>query len=223
MKTLIIDDEMPAIGILKKFIAKVPFLQLELATNNALEGLTFLSENRVDLLFLDIEMPDLSGLELLKRLEYRPIVILTTAYPEYALEGYDLDVTDYLLKPIRFERFLKAANRAQKQYNNLDTASIRIKSEYKTVTISIADILFVEGLKDYVKIHTQEKAILTRLNVKNTLNLLPEKQFIRIHRSYVVSLSKIDGIQKGHLLIGDKKLPIGQTYKETVQAFFNSI
>lgn len=214
---------MPAIWILKKFIAKVPFLELELATNNALEGLTFLSENRVDLLFLDIEMPDLSGLELLKRLEYRPIVILTTAYPEYALEGYDLDVTDYLLKPIRFERFLKAANRAQKQYNNLDTASIRIKSEYKTVTISIADILFVEGLKDYVKIHTQEKAILTRLNVKNTLNLLPEKQFIRIHRSYVVSLSKIDGIQKGHLLIGDKKLPIGQTYKETVQAFFNSI
>ncbi len=223
MNALIIDDEEPAIKILQNFAAKVPFLNIDLATTNALEGIQFLSSNKVDLILLDIEMPDISGIEFVKSLNHKPLIIFTTAYEEYALKGYELDITDYLLKPIRFERFLKAVNKA----NALCTSSsaqpeldhVYVKSEYQTIKILFKDILYIEGLKDYVKIHTTEKTIITRLNVKGIHSKLPSNKFVRVHRSFIVSLSKINAFQKQQIRIGNTEIPIGDAYSSEFQKY----
>jgi len=171
MQTLIIDDEKPAISILSSFVKKIPFLQLHTATNDAFAGLEILNSQKIDLLLLDIEMPDITGLELLNSLEQKPLVIFTTAYENYALKGYELDIVDYLVKPIRFERFLKGINKANKLYQIdsqtpiIQNSFIQIKVDYKNVKIDCADILYIEGLKDYVKIYTKEGMVLTRLNL----------------------------------------------------------
>jgi len=221
MNVVIIDDEKPAINILKAYAKKIPFLQIKLATNNPFEVLEYLSKEKADLLLTDIEMPDLSGVELVRSLEEKPMVIFTTAYEDYALDGYELDAIDYLVKPIRFERFLKAMNKANKWFHLNSkfrdpekSACIQIKVEYKTIKVLLADILYIEGLKDYVKIYTTKTMYLTRLNLKGIENKLPADTFLRIHRSYIIALPKIESYQKHKLFIADKPLPIGNSYKE---------
>lgn len=223
MNTIIIDDEKPAISILTKFVNKVPFLQLKLATTNAFEGLQLLNTQAVDLLFLDIEMPDITGVELLKSLKNKPTIIFTTAYEQYALQGYELDVLDYLVKPIRFERFLKAVNKAhqlhqltQRSSNPKKEGHLIIKVEYKTVKVNFSDIIYVEGLKDYAKIYTQNQMHLTRLNLKAMESKLPENLFLRVHRSYIVALQKITSFQKGQIFLNKTAIPIGITYQEVL-------
>ncbi len=222
MKTIILDDEMPAIQLLSNFVNKVPFLQLQLASNNAFKVLDLLHQENTDLLLLDIEMPDITGIELLNSLKNPPLIIFTTAYEQYALKGYELDVVDYLVKPIRFERFVKGVNKAHKhlQLNNNDAKEVEktldflwVKVEYQTVKILLSDILFIEGLKDYVKIVTKEGIVLTRLNLKGISQKLPSKQFIRIHRSFIVAVAQIKSFQKSHVCVEDKVLPIGETYR----------
>ncbi len=227
LHVVIIDDEKPAVDILTRFVKKIPFLKLMLSTTDAFEGLELLNSKRIDVLFIDIEMPDISGVELIKSLENSPIIIFTTAFKEYALEGYELDVVDYLLKPIRFERFLKAVNKAHNLHNlkHQETKdledSILLKVEYKTIRLKFSDIMYIEGCKDYVKVYTPERMLLTRLNLKNIQTKLPENQFIRIHRSFIVALSKITQFQKNELYIGEKVLPIGEYYKEDVLKVLN--
>ena len=228
MKTIILDDERPAVQILSMFVKKVPFLQLELATTNAFEALEILNNKKIDLLFLDIEMPDITGIELLKALSKPPMLIFTTAYEQYALQGYELDIVDCLVKPIRFSRFLKATNKAQKRYqyeqqstNFLQEKKITddflfVKADYKTVKIAFDDILYIEGLKDYVKIVTKNKMLLTRLNLKGIEKKLPQTHFIRIHRSYIVAFSKITSFQKSQVTIATKNLPISDTYRDSL-------
>jgi len=221
MNTIIIDDEKPAINVLTNFVKKIPFLNLKLATRDAFKGLQSLNTQAVDLLLLDIEMPDITGIELLKALEKKPLVIFTTAYENYALQGYQLDVLDYLVKPIRFDRFLKAINKAHKiyvankgEFIQKEQGYLLIKVEYKNVKINFSDILFIEGLKDYVKVHTKKEMYLTRLNLKSIQSKLPADQFMRVHRSYVVSLQKITSFQKGQIFLNNTVIPIGITYQE---------
>lgn len=223
MKTIIIDDEQPAINILTNFVQKVPFLQLELATNDAFEGLQLLNSEAIDLLLLDIEMPDITGIELLKSLRKKPQVIFTTAYEKYALDGYELDVVDYLVKPIRFERFLKAVNKAQ-QLQQITSAQaappsegLIIKVNYKNIKLSYSELCYFEGLKDYIKVYTHDNMYLTRLNLKAIQSKLPSDQFIRVHRSYIVAQDKITSFQKGQLFLGKTAIPIGISYQEELQ------
>jgi len=223
MNTLIIDDEKPAITVLTNFVKKVPFLNLQLATQNAFEGMEILNTQEIDLLLLDIEMPDITGIELLKALEKKPLVIFTTAYENYALQGYQLDVLDYLVKPIRFDRFLKAVNKAHKLHRankgdflQKEEGHLLIKVEYKNVKVNFSAILFIEGLKDYVKVYTQKERYLTRLNLKSIQSKLPADQFIRVHRSYIVAVQKITSFQKGQIYINKISIPVGVTYQEQV-------
>lgn len=224
MNTIIIDDEKPAVKVLTDFVQKVPFLQLKLATTDAFEGLQILNSTDIDLLFLDVEMPDINGLELLKSLKKKPNVIFTTAYEKYALRGYELDVLDYLVKPIRFERFLKAVNKAnhlhqlsKENTNKENDDYLLIKVEYKNVKIQLSDITYIEGLKDYVKIYTKTTMFMTRMNLKAISSKLPDDQFIRVHRSYVVSQAKITSFQKGQVFLEKTAIPVGITYQDELQ------
>ena len=217
----IIDDEQPAINVLASFVEKVSFLNLVGTNTNALKAFSTVSSDTVDLLFLDVEMPDITGIQFLQSLEKRPIVIFTTAYDQYALQGYELDVVDYLVKPIPFERFLKGVGKALKIHESSISQSTQesflfVKSDYKTLKIALDDILYIEGLKDYVKIYTISGMILTRLNLKGIEKRLPTDKFIRIHRSYIVSYSKITAFQKHQILIDEKNLPIGETYRQNL-------
>lgn len=223
MNTVIIDDEAPAIKLLANFVEKVPFLRLTLATQDAFKGMEAINDQQVDLVLLDIEMPDISGIELLKALEKKPLVVFTTAYENYALQGYELDVLDYLVKPIRFDRFLKAMNKARKMHRASQGASpdqveghLLIKVEYKNIKIDFSDILYIEGLKDYVKVYTKAAMYLTRLNLKNIQSKLPPERFMRVHRSFIVASSKITSFQKGQVFIDTLKIPVGATYQEAL-------
>ncbi len=220
MKTIILDDEKPAIKILSAFVEKIPFLDLLLATTNAFEAMELINKENVDLLLSDIEMPDITGIELLNSLETKPLVIFTTAYEQYALKGYELDIVDYLVKPIRFDRFLKGINKANRIFQNhsdkptpIKEQFLFVKTDYKTIKIPFDHILYIEGLKDYVKIFTEDRMILTRLNLKGIGLKLSNDQFIRIHRSFIINLSKINSFQKSQVSIGQVFLPIGETYK----------
>ena len=223
MNILILDDEEPAIKLLALFIERTPNVELILATTNINEALETLQKETIDLLLLDIEMPDINGVQFLKSLKSAPFVIFTTAYEKYAIEGFNLNVVDYLLKPIRYERFLLGINKAHRLHKDVKNGSsfLYIKSNYQTVKILFDNILFIEGVKDYVKIHTIDRKWLTRLNVKNINEKLPEGQFIRIHKSYIVSISKITSFQKHHLFIENNKIPIGDTYVEEVSLLLN--
>lgn len=222
MQVIILDDETPAVRVLRNYVRKVPSLELVLATNDAFEVLDFLNAGKqADLLFLDIEMPDITGLELLNSLQNPPLVVFTTAYEQYALSGYELDAVDYLVKPIRFERFLRAVNKAQRLANAdllskvpKPTDSIQVKVDYQTVRINLDEITHIEGLKDYVKIYTTGKMYLTRLNLKGISQLLPEDQFLRVHRSYIVAVDKINSFLKSRLDLGGTSIPVGPSYQE---------
>lgn len=233
IRCLVVDDEPLALNILEDYITKMPFLQLVKATTNPIEALTLVQSSEADLVFLDVQMPELTGIQFLKIANGKAKVILTTAYPQYALEGYELDVVDYLLKPIAFDRFYKAVQKAQGILNPSATTTappvpatvampqqdflsdfIFVKTEHKIQKVYLHDILFIEGLKDYISIFTTSERIITLQNMKKMEDALPEKHFIRVHRSYIVSLDKIDSIERSRIFIGDKIIPVGDTYRD---------
>lgn len=220
MRVSIIDDESPAVRILQKFVDKTEGLVLSLATTDALAGIDHINKGDTDLLLLDIEMPDIRGTELIQRLEHKPLIIFTTAYQEYAIEGYDLEVIDYLLKPIPYDRFLKAIARAQKQYQLISgmtkediPTTIQVTIDYKKVDIPYDSIHYVEGLKDYVKIYTTSGMKMTRMSIKGFESLIQNPQLKRIHRSYIVNMDKVDASNKTTVQIGDKIIPLGKKYQ----------
>ncbi|MDJ1467765.1 LytTR family DNA-binding domain-containing protein [Cytophagaceae bacterium DM2B3-1] len=233
---VIVEDEPLARNLLTQYIHKVSYLTLVHTCSNPMEALEFLRDNKVDILFLDIQMPEITGISLLKILQVKPLVILTTAYSEYALEGYELDVADYLLKPITFERFLKAAEKAagrlttpgqQQQTETLpdkpptEPASpfIFVKDGTKLVKIRLQDILYVEGLKDYVTIHTHHQKVVSLQRLKSLEEQLPQDRFLRVHHSYIVALEGIDAIMKEKVQIGNALIPIGDTYRKSFKEF----
>ena len=233
MKCLAIDDEPLALDVIKDFVEKTSFLDLRTTCNNALEALKLMQNEGVDLIFLDINMPNISGIEFLKSLKNAPLVIFTTAYSEHALEGFELDAIDYLVKPIAFDRFIKAVNKAYEIYTLYnykhkefrpstipENEFIFVNAEYSTVKINLKEILFIEGLKDYIKIYNGPRPILTHSTMKKMENKLPSSQFIRVHKSFIVSIYHIDAIERNFIVMGEKKIPIGETYKE---AFYNRI
>jgi DNA-binding LytR/AlgR family response regulator len=228
IRCLVVDDEPLALHILEDYISKIPFLQLVKATTNPIEALTLVQTGDVDLVFLDVQMPELTGIQFLKISNGRAKVILTTAYPQYALEGYELDVVDYLLKPIAFDRFFKSVQKAQTiiqpvtkpaqaepvQQDDFSTDFIFVKTEHKIQKVYLHDILFIEGLKDYISIFTPAERIITLQGMKKMEDALPEKHFIRVHKSYIVALNKIDSIERSRIQIGEKIIPVGDTYRD---------
>ncbi len=221
MNCIIVDDEPLARDILEEFAGKVPFLTVKASCQNGFEALQVLQNEKIDLVFLDIQMPDMNGIQLYESLNYRPLVIFTTAYSNYAVTGFDLDAVDYLVKPFSFQRFLKAVNKAYEQLQaNQSAASdddrdfMFVKDGTKIVRVNFDDILYMEGMKDYVKILLKDKKmVLTLMSMQHMMEKLPKNRFIRIHRSYIVSLSKIEMVEKNRVVIGGKHLPVGSSYK----------
>lgn len=223
IKCLIVDDEVLAQDVIEKYITNIPTLLLVGKCDNAIEAISFLHNNHVDLLFLDLNMPELSGLEMLKTLNNPPKVILTTAYSEYALESYEYGVVDYLLKPIKLERFIKAVNKVVEQFNEnngtLDTKvkkqaqTIFIKEDQVTYQLDLEDILFVEAYGNYLKVHTNEKVYVIRDTMHDMESKLSNKNFIRIHKSYIASITKIESVSGNRVFINQQELPIGEMYK----------
>jgi len=223
IKCLIVDDEDLALNVLEKYIATIPTLKLAGRCDNAIEAITFLHTHEIDLLFLDLNMPELSGLEMLKTLQKPPKVIITTAYAEYALESYDYGVVDYLLKPIKLERFIKAVNKAvellagKETTENPKTASVEksifIKEDQTTYALRISEILFIEAYGNYLKVHTKDKTFLTRETMHHFSELLPENNFIRVHKSFIINQSKIQRISGNIVVVNENEIPIGNTYK----------
>lgn len=227
IKCIIVDDEPMARDVVRRYIQKIPTLKLIGEFGNAIDATVFLQDQPVDMIFLDIRMPQLSGTEFVRSLREVPTIIFTTAHKEYAHEGFELDVTDYLLKPIRFDRFLRAVNKAfpQRQQeievngsaNNEDTrpvtSFIYLKVDRKMVKVLLDDIIYIESDKDYVKVFTEKGFIITRQTIASVEAMLSENQFARIHRSYIISLHKIKSFTAESVEIGNKELPIGKLYR----------
>jgi len=215
---IIIEDEPLALKRTSDFVNKIPFLNLIDTFDNAINGLFYLKSNKVDLLFLDINMDELSGIELLESSKIDSQVIITTAYQEYALKGYELDVTDYLLKPFTFDRFLKAVNKAQENLANRNSDSqpdfIFVKTEYRLEKIMLNEIVFIEGMRDYRRIHTTNKKVMTLQNFSEFEKLIPLNIVCRVHKLYMVAINKIISIERNRIKIADKLIPISETYKE---------
>lgn len=224
LKCLLIDDEPLALQLLQNYVDQTPGLERAGSYSHALEALKALEDIKVDLLFLDVQMPDLTGIQLSRILQDRYPVILTTAYEKYALEGYELNVIDYLLKPITFDRFLKAVQKAKQRILSTEVHPpvessgsppyLFVKSEYKTVKIAFDDILYLEGMDDYVRIHTPTERIMTLERLKYFESTLPSSRFLRIHRSYLIALDKIDYIERNRVVMGEVRLPVGGAYQE---------
>ena len=224
-----IDNEPLALDKMRQYIDKVDCLNLLQTLDSGVDALNFLKNNSVDLMFLDIQMEDLTGIQLLEAITVKPKVIITTAYDSYALKGYELDVSDYLLKPISLNRFIKAVdkiyNKLNSNGNNVriqypDTEQIKkddfifVKTEYRIQKVNFKDILYIEGMKDYLQIHTEDKKIMTLQNFNTLLDHLPTDDFIRVHKSYVISVNKIKSVERKNISIGDVKIPIGETFRE---------
>lgn len=247
LKCIAVDDEPLALDIIEDYISKVPFLELVTRTENAIEALQLVQAGGIDLVFLDIQMPDLTGIQFLKIANNKAHYILTTAYSQYALESYDLNVSDYLLKPIAFDRFYKAVEKVHLQHkkNSLEQAVtaapapvvvpvavaapvaaqqvqdfIFVKTEHKIQKIELNDILYIEGLKDYISIYTKGERVITLQNMKKMEETLPCSQFIRVHKSYIIALDKIESIERSRITICGKLIPIGDTYRDE---FFKKI
>lgn len=232
IRTIAIDDEPLALQLVSSYIEKTPNLKLAGAFDNPIDAMEFLDKNEIDLIFLDIEMPDLNGLEFTRILANKPKIIFTTAYEKYALQGFKLDAIDYLLKPFSYEEFYKAADKAKKQigYEQADKKGdevdsnhefLFLKSEYKIRRINFNDIIYIEGLKDYVKVYLkdQPKPILSLSSLKALENKLPETKFMRVHRSFIVNLEKIETIERSRIVFGKVYIPVSDQYKETFQTF----
>lgn len=224
LKCLIIEDEPSGRKILEEFISETDFLELIGQVSDPLQGLSFLNKNAVDLIFLDIQMPKMNGIDFLKSLNRPPMVIFTTAYPEYALQGYELDVLDYLLKPFSFERFLKACGKAR-DYNELyrqqpepkpNNTYFFVKSNGKFEKIFFEELLFVEAANNYVMLYTQNRRLLTYLTLKAIEEELSPDKFMKVHKSYLVALDKIDNLNGEEIKIGRHNIPISRNLKESV-------
>lgn len=247
MKCAIVDDEPLALGLIESYVKKTPQLELCGTYANAVEAMSGLQHTPVDLLFLDIQMPDLNGLDLSKMIDTgHTHIVFTTAFSQYAIDGYKVGALDYLLKPISYTDFVGAVSRAQKWFELLSSAQsaqteanaenslssqkdtndgyIFVKSDYKLVRVNFADILYIEGLKDYVKIYTTAapRPILSLSSMRNLEETLPSNDFLRIHRSFIVNMKKVQVIERGQIVFGEKHLPVSDSYKEKVQAYFNA-
>lgn len=236
LKVLIVDDEFHARKLLSEYTSKLPFLELIGTAANVFEAMNVLQKERVDIMLLDIQMPEITGLEFARSLNNPPAVIFTTAYSEYAVESYELNVVDYLLKPVAFPRFLQAigkvtgkkgdsapnisVERVEPLQEKPEDDSIVIKSGYKLYKINYSDLLYIEGQREYVTFHTTKQRITTLSALKDLEEKLPSSQFIRIHKSYIISIKHIDLIDKNILHIADKKLPIGGSYREELLRIF---
>jgi DNA-binding LytR/AlgR family response regulator len=228
LSCIIIEDEPLAIEKLEGFIKKVPFLNLAGTFENALDGLHFLKTNPVDVLFLDIQMEQLTGIQLLETSNIKPYVIITSAYAEYALKGYELRVFDYLLKPISFERFLSAVNKvsddiSSKNVNHKENSNLFVKTEYRIENIEISKILYIEGMQGYLRIVLPEKKIMAKQSFKTLMEQLPSEEFIQVHKSWVVALSKIETIERNKIIIRNIRIPIGDSYKEFVAKIIKNL
>jgi two-component system LytT family response regulator len=230
IRCIAIDDEPLALELLQDNISKVPFLQLVAACDNAMEALQVMEQQPVDLVFLDIQMPGLTGLQLIQSMTVKPMFILITAYEKYALEGFNLSVVDYLVKPVALERFIKACYKAKELFDlknqpkeNAAASNAEyffVNVEYSLVKITITDIVYIEGLKDYIRIHlkSSSKPVVTRMPMKTIEDQLPAKQFIRIHKSYIVGVSFITSIRKTSVFIDTLELPVSDHYRDAIAA-----
>ncbi|MEM6628041.1 MAG: response regulator transcription factor [Bacteroidota bacterium] len=216
---IIIEDEPLAMERTRGFVQRVPYLELKATFENSLEGLSFLNSQPVDILFLDINMDELSGIELLESIHIPSEVIFTTAYEKYALKGFDLNITDYLLKPFTFQRFLRAVSKAQenlaKYTHGSETEFIFVKTENRLEKITVSHILFIEGMRDYRRIHTHDKRVMTLQTFTELEQMLPSSQVCRVHKSFMVGLQQIESIERGRILIDKQRIPISNTYRET--------
>jgi two-component system LytT family response regulator len=230
MKCIAVDDEPLALELMETYIVQVPGLELLATFTDAISAWGFLKKNQVDLVFLDIQMPDINGIQLAKSLDRKnPMVIFTTAYGKYAVEGFNVEAVDYLLKPFEFSRFMVAVNKAKEQKARKETAlvvedeqAIFVKSDYQNIRIPIRDIQFIEGFDDYIRIHVDTgKSIYTLMSLKNMLEKLPSADFLRVHRSYIVPVKRIKRIHNQQVQLGDKEIPIAKSYVDAVRTFLN--
>lgn len=235
IKCIAIDDEPLALDIIKDYCSKISFLDLVRTFESALESIEFIRNNKVDLIFLDIQMEELTGIQLLNALKNKPFVIFTTAYENYAIQGFELDVVDYMLKPISFERFIKGVNKIYERIQIESGATVAaepvkarppennfffVKTETRMERIESNDVLYVEGMGDYWRIVTKNRRIMTLMNAKKLEEVLHEPQFCRVHKSFFVALDKIESIERNRIKIGDKYIPVSETYHKT---FFDLI
>jgi DNA-binding LytR/AlgR family response regulator len=222
MNCIAIDDEPLALDIIKRFCSELRFINMIGTYTNPLDSIKVLNDVEIDLIFLDIEMPNITGFNFLKSLSTVPLIIITTAFPEHALQGFEVSAVDYLLKPFSFERFVKAVTKAfelnslrkgTSHYGTHDSEFLLVRVDYNTVKIDINNILYIEGLKDYVKIYCSSRPILTKSTLKNFEAKLPSDNFIRVHKSFIVSLSKVKSIENNRIIIGEARIPIGDQFK----------
>jgi len=230
LRCIAVDDEPLALDLLEDNIRQVPFLEMVAKCADAFEAIKVLQETTIDLIFLDIQMPGLTGLQFIQSLAHKPMIILITAYEKYALEGFELDVTDYLVKPVSLPRFIKACNKArelhQLKHQQLTAAPgttpefFFVNSDYSLLKINVADIIWIEALKDYIRIHLTgtAKPVVTRMPLKQVEEQLPPARFIRIHKSYIIAVAHITAIRKNSVFIGTMELPVGDNYREAVAA-----
>ena len=226
LNCIAIDDEPSSLRIIREFCSKIQSVNIVGTFTNPYDAIQTLNNNQVDLIFLDVVMPQISGQEFLKTLYNPPMVIFTTAYKEYAFDGFEYDAVDYLVKPFAFDRFLKAVNKAfhllklknppyasMQDHHGKSHEFLMVKVEYTTIRVDLNDILYIEGLKDYVKIHTEGKLILTKTTMKNIIEKLPSDSFFRVHKSYIISVDKIDMIENSRIVIGNQRIPIGESFR----------
>lgn len=228
LKCAIVDDEPLALNLLESYVQKTPFLQLAGKYSSAVQAMKDLPEMQVDLIFLDIQMPELSGLEFSKMIAPHTRIVFTTAFDQYAIDGYKVNALDYLLKPISYTDFLQAANKAVQWFDLLkqpqeELESIFVKSDYKLIQVELKNILYIEGLKDYIKIYEENapKPILSLMSMKSMEELLPSSRFMRVHRSYIVQKDKIRVIDRGRIVFGKNYIPISDSYKQAFQDFLD--
>ncbi len=227
INALALDDEPLALEIIKAYCGRVDFLDLKYATTSPTEAMAYLKDNQIDLLFLDINMPGISGIDFFKTAGGNALVIFTTAHSEYAVEGFNISATDYLLKPFKFTRFMQAVDKAREQINYLNTIDpaaqyLYIRADYSTQKILIDDIIYIEGMDNYIKLHLDgKKPILARMSMKGIVEKLPANDFVRVHRSYIVSMKRITAAKNKAIFIGPTEIPIGINYADKVMPLFN--
>ena len=234
MTCVIVDDEPLARNLLTQYVERSPRTELLAALPGPVEALAYLREHRPDVLFLDVQMPEITGIGLLKILQPQPLVVLTTAYSEYAIEGYALDVADYLLKPITFERFLQTVEKLHRRLTPTEPAAasapaappaaeeptyLFVKDGTRSVRVALADIQYIEGMRDYVRIHTPERKVTTLQTFKNLLETLPEGDFLRIHQSYLIGAAWLEEVRRDEVVVAGVELPVSDTYRAGVKAF----
>ena len=233
IQCLLVDDEPPAREILRRYIDDIATMELAAECSNALQAFTVLQKEPIDLMFLDVRMPQMNGNDFLKSLRHPPKVILTTAYPEYAVEGYELDVVDYLLKPVPFDRFLKAVNKAfptgAVPEEKMDVtekkkqAFVYFRIDRKMKKVMLDDILYIESMKDYIKLFTSEGTLITKQSISSVEEMLPEKEFARVHRSYIISLNNIKSFTAEVIEIGNTNIPIGKLYRSDAMKILQQV